>query len=459
MSIHFESHDLGGLYKGSPFPIAGFCRSERIRAYLSVGDTVRVQDGDDALSFIGRIVNVKDKCRTIKTSNIHPEANQTEVMFLIQKYLCENELHGKDLAQRSHELQLSANGVREAAESNLVVWVSANQVDSIVFLIHEEDFLNHTYGSLAGRENCFFVRYKAIHGGNGSCVFSRLTREEYRTFGPTTGTQCGCESYTERMLIALMHECDISKSILNRQRKMTSPNKSLTTSKSKEAWHFFKMSLNFLSATSKRTKRKREVTNMDLSIASCLYDSNIETVMASSQEEFDECRSILSSLYGIGIRKRFPTRANIDNRQLNPSQLMLHDTINMIDLPMEEGLELDTDIDEAKFYNVGNHIKWQWNPVTRLCTVTIRCMPLVVSSHARALVEFLERFQVNIDNWVQEEVDGLFVGAALFRSADGRRFEVQSINGIAQTTTLLDVMDQTTINISIDECNDSFELI
>ena len=82
------SHDLGGLCKGSPFPIAGFCRSERIRAYLWVGDTVHVQDGDDALSFIGRIVNVKDKCRTISTSNIHPEANQTEVMFLIQNGYC-----------------------------------------------------------------------------------------------------------------------------------------------------------------------------------------------------------------------------------------------------------------------------------------------------------------------------------------------------------------------------------
>ena len=56
-----------------------------------------------------------------------------------------------------HKTAVAVFGIRDAAESNLAMWISVNGVQEVVILIHEEDMLSQTFENISGRKNCFFV--------------------------------------------------------------------------------------------------------------------------------------------------------------------------------------------------------------------------------------------------------------------------------------------------------------
>ena len=180
--------------------------------------------------------------------------------------------------------------------------------------------------------------------------------------------------------------------------------------------------------------------------------------VTSLAKEFEDCRNILSLMYGAGVRKRFPNKADIQNNRKNPIKLAMHDIINSVDVSMEDDVELDGDVDLSKFCAVKTFIRWQWNAVTRLCTSTIRCIPLVVSSNSSTILSFLDKYNVDLARTV-EEYEGFFVGATLWSRTHKRRFEVKSINPQNHTTTVIDKLDGTTSVITIDECKESFPII
>ena len=134
------------------------------------------------------------------------------------------------------ETAFAASGTREAAESNLCILVAMEYIEEIVFLIlHEEDIHDQTFGDVAGRKNCFFVRLFVKFDVIGRFEFKPISRDRYEMFGPHSDVSNGVEIYNEHMLYALKHEQDNSRSMLFRKGKITGPNKSIHYTKSKES--------------------------------------------------------------------------------------------------------------------------------------------------------------------------------------------------------------------------------
>ena len=114
--------------------------------------------------------------------------------------------------------------------------------------------------------------------------------------------------FTERMLFALKQEGDSSRILLNKKAKSVSPNKSYTAPKSKESWYnFIKTIEPCIETISKKTKSKRDLPHTDFSMESIVIDARLETVTAETGQDFRDVREILSSMFGVGVRKRFPS--------------------------------------------------------------------------------------------------------------------------------------------------------
>ena len=143
--------------------IALLCSALSVNAYLTAGDTVKVRgfEGDEfdaALSsFVGRIIEIEPSPRCRHEQWCHPNAKRGELnsLLLVQKFVTTDDC--EDWPAVTPETALAASGIREAAESNLCIWVTMEDIEQTVFLIHEVDVLDQTFGNVAGRKNCFFV--------------------------------------------------------------------------------------------------------------------------------------------------------------------------------------------------------------------------------------------------------------------------------------------------------------
>ena len=242
---------------------------------------------------------------------------------------------------------------------------------------------------------------------------------------------------------------------------MIGPNKSITIPKSKEAWNYLKNALpSSLFTSKKRKKRKRELPHSNLSMLSELYDTTTESIVAKSFDEINACREVLSCLFGVGVRKRFPNKSNVHNNQKNPIPLKSYDIINVVDLSpsADEELELDSDVDAGRFNpDKGNFLRWHWNPVTRLCTTTIRCVPLVVSCNSASVISFLTKFRIELMN--DASIDGWHTGTRIF--GDGRMFEIIYIDHEQEDVTIASVTRNKDVTkvISFEELNNNYSRI
>ena len=68
---------------------------------------------------------------------------------------------------------------------------------------------------------------------------------------------------------------------------------------------------------------------------------------------------MLSSLFGVGVRKRFPNKSDVLNNQKNPTPLATYGTINVVDIALldDESLELDGDVDRDRFLKHRNFLR------------------------------------------------------------------------------------------------------
>ena len=197
-------------------------------------------------------------------------------------------------------------------------------------------------------------------------------------------------------------------------------------------------------------------------MASHLYNATIQTITAKNNTEFAICREVLSALYGIGVRKRFPNKADVLNNQKNPAQLVTYDTINVVDISLSDdsSLELDPDVSNDRFRDPEfyNYLRWQWNSVSRHCTSTIRCSPLVVSNNRDAIMSFLEKFKVDITKFTTTSFHGWSVGSRIF--GEGELFEITSIDRNNKQAHIVCVTSSENNKIiSLDNLSESYVLM
>ena len=187
---------------------------------------------------------------------------------------------------------------------------------------------------------------------------------------------------------------------------------------------------------------KRELNHTDLSLSSPLYDTQIQTVKAVSPEDFDYIRGVLCSMFGVGVRKRFPNKSDINNKLKNPLKLCTYHTLHAVDISLLDDTTIDHDVDVDKFASESsNFLRWQWNPVTRICITTIRYVPLVASSSSDAFISFLSRFKIDWTIWTKE-IDGLWVNANLWCNDDEKEYQITQIDAANKIITLLELNDE-----------------
>lgn len=175
------------------------CNSKAVQAYLTAGDSVRVEGEGDALpSFVGRIIEVRTSTADCCDDNKHPGARGNyNPLFLVQQFITTDDWDANDWPVVDRKT--AAVGIREAAQTNMCIWVAPKNILEVVFFFHEEDVLEHTFGNAAGRENCFFVRYKVERTDEESVEFEPICRCCFESFGGHFSVTSGVEIFTERM--------------------------------------------------------------------------------------------------------------------------------------------------------------------------------------------------------------------------------------------------------------------
>ena len=128
-------------------------------AYLTVGDTIRVSEYQNCPCIIGRIVAISYCSTDANEEAVHPHLvgrslGREEALFKLQLYL-PNDNTLVDSAEWNYvpnDIARACRGIVEAAPTNANIWISANHVKCIVFLLHADQCLTQEYGSVVGRE-------------------------------------------------------------------------------------------------------------------------------------------------------------------------------------------------------------------------------------------------------------------------------------------------------------------
>ena len=145
------------------------------------------------------------------------------------------------------------------------------------------------------------------------------------------------------------------------------------------------------------------MNHANLSLQTVKFNTTKCTVKSRSSSAFAACRGVFSYTFGVGVRKRHPSILDIDNSAANPSNLQNADTINIVDMDLDNNDEndmddwFDNDAVGTKQYTTPNRNLIQWVYVSRLreCRKTMKCFALVVGScNAKLLTEKEPSFEM-----------------------------------------------------------------
>ena len=141
----------------------------RLHSYLTAGDTVRVSAFQNCPSIVGRITAVSYSSADTNGEAVHPHLNgralgREESLFKLQLFI----INDDSILPTSREwncvpskLNRACKGIKEAAPTNATVWISANYLSGVVFLLHADQCISQEYGSVVGRADTYYVRYYA----------------------------------------------------------------------------------------------------------------------------------------------------------------------------------------------------------------------------------------------------------------------------------------------------------
>ena len=104
------------------------CNSKAVQAYLTAGDSVRVEGEGDALpSFVGRIIEVRTSTADCCDDNKHPGARGNyNPLFLVQQFITTDDWDANDWPVVDRKT--AAVGIREAAQTNMCIWVAPKNI-------------------------------------------------------------------------------------------------------------------------------------------------------------------------------------------------------------------------------------------------------------------------------------------------------------------------------------------
>ena len=193
--MHLEGIPLDLLDDDAPPQLARSTRAHLVKghvnSYLTVGDTIRVSEYQSCPSIIGRIVAISYCSTDANEEAVHPHLvgrslGREEALFKLQLYLPNDNtlIDSAGWNYVPNDIARACRGIVEAAPTNANIWISANHVKCIVFLLHADQCLTQEYGSVVGRDATYFVRHFAkLKATQPHMDLCPLLKEEYLPFG------------------------------------------------------------------------------------------------------------------------------------------------------------------------------------------------------------------------------------------------------------------------------------
>ena len=305
-------------------------------------------------------------------------------------------------AEIGHDLDKAVTGLEELVMTNLSFWkTGTSAVQRLVFPQHASNAKKYVYGPIAHRDNAYFWRYKALYtnptDANPSEIDMVTVEDGYRDFGPSPTDQHelgyyskDAETLSERIMFGLKEVSDQNQKILWRPGKMQSRSKSEKGPKSLEQYQFESREVSRLSILGDEVKhntnprkRSRKITQADLKGRTVCYETNIHSMIACDAGGYNVFRRVYSAAIGTGVKTRFPSIANVKNRELNPTSLNKGSIVNCVDVEFNGGdifLDGAVNVDLFGEARKTNSIHFEFDPVSRSSHTKIRATPIGIST-------------------------------------------------------------------------------
>ena len=438
-SQNSEACRIGMQHKGiqftplTPFPRlrpspAAVCPSS-IGQYIGHGDTVKITGAAAGNWFLAMVVVVchsRDDERPFQTVARHPSCSpcpsglELLMRLFVLRDECQFEVHG--LGVVDEETRSACSGLQEAVQTNCALWVTPNLVEKMAFICHALDVKSHTFGTLAGRDDTYYLLQGVVYNedpddDSDEHTFYYIDKEGYPTFGGNTdpATQ-GVVTYTERMLHALSNESEKNRKLLNGEGDRGTKSTSICQYMGYETFRFLKQRFDscadergYLKKSYVRGENHLEMkrcVHANLDVHSKLVPKNRELLVALTSSQFETCQRAISSVQGIGVKRELPKRATIaresgDLRSLR-STLQPYHTLNTVFIDPaehsdEDGYNFGAGVSQERIkrLKVTRKMAWSYNHNNQWCTTSVKCIPVVASSEVDAVHGLLLSHNVN----------------------------------------------------------------
>lgn len=330
--------------------IAGFVHGN-VHAHIQAGDTVRVDAFNNSPAIVGRIIDIATTRAEINNDEaIHPFIRDTilsggESLFKLNIYLINNNSLLPTLESWHHvhlDISRACGVMLEAAPTNGIVWVSSKSIKDVVFLLHANECINEKYGSVVSRTDTHFIRHTALLAASdeGEISFSlhELNEEEYKSFGCNMDIDQGAMCITQRYSNTLHQIYRAQKQLLTKFG-MVGGYTSIKFPMDHTCFNWLKKRIlelggdNFIVEHPTRNA-KDSILYANLSYRTILAESNKVIIKSINLLAVDTMRSLVSQVFGIGLKKQKVKTALINNADHNPSALQNSDTVHMLDVDL-----------------------------------------------------------------------------------------------------------------------------
>ena len=354
--MHLEGIPLDLLDDDAPPQLARSRRAHlvtgHVDSYLTVGDTIRVSEYQNCPCIIGRIVAISYCSTDANEEAVHPHLvgrslGREEALFKLQLYL-PNDNTLVDSAEWNYvpnDIARACRGIVEAAPTNANIWISANYVQCIVFLLHADQCLTQEYGSVVGRDATYFVRHfaklKATQPNQHHMDLCPLLKEEYLPFGFIGGPLLT----TERFNNFIYQLWRVNRQLLTKMGKVGGYFH-IKFPLDEDVFNYFKNRLidiggGNISISTVDNDMKHGILHLNLSWETTLLQCTKIQIKTVNFAGVEAVKSLVSKLIGVGVKRKLCAKDDIDNININPQELQNGDVVNMVDVDLTQYTDLD----------------------------------------------------------------------------------------------------------------------
>jgi len=398
--------------------------SSALRIPIAPGDTISFAgDSTDESTFKyyhARILQiVVDPSSMIDGDEIpfHPEAHHSSGMPIMLAHIALTKSQSFHIfphaiwKAHSAEVIAATSGLEECAFSNLLLWITPEQIVSLVPILHQKDCVDQKFGPVHEQLNCLFTTgrvYFPMDAHLFSHTFVSTPASEYEAFGPSSHGHNPRHVTETEALLSLKHRVSkIGDKCLTNMRAIGGV-ESVSEHMSRGEWATLVKCLGSIQSTllpiensagNDMRETKHVLVHANLSLETKKLPNIRQTITARTKEELHAVRCFCSGNLGIGVRKRPPSLSE-HRAGRGIKTLQIADTVHMVDTDLhnmmeeaeEEGWISTTASNPHTFFDEArNFIRFKYDFRLQKFTMSVKAISLNVGKcRAEPVLRFLK---------------------------------------------------------------------